>query len=105
MSFEDSLHYRSADKINSVSRKVLHDPKYFIGAVMLICAVIVSTVFFSQTACAEGNCQSSYECITCQEEKKACEENKDHMATMTYLSGLGAVAAAGATLWAASHVP
>lgn len=57
-----SLYYEIADKVNKVSRNVLRNPKHFIGAMMMICAVVVSTVLISKTACAEVNCQSSYEC-------------------------------------------
>lgn len=67
---EERLYVRIADKVNEVSHKAWHDPKYFIGTVMMISAVIVSTVFISQTACAEGGCASSYECMTCEEQKK-----------------------------------
>ena len=85
---EDSLYVRIADKVNEASHKALHSPKHFIGTLMIISAVILSTVFISQTACAEGGCSTSYECLICQQEKEQCEKMKNHMSTMAYLSFL-----------------
>lgn len=49
---EDSLYYKIADAVNEFSRKVLRETKYFLATVMVICTVIVSIVWITQTACA-----------------------------------------------------
>lgn len=60
---EDSLYARFADKVNLISKKCMRDIRYLLTTIFVVAAILFSTVYFTQEACAEGIYSSSQECI------------------------------------------
>ena len=87
MSDSESSYVKGASRLVRLSEKCLKDYRYFVSLVLVTSAVIVSTVVFSQKACAEvGGCESSMGCINCLQAKEICEDAKQQLVELAYLS-------------------